>query len=202
MTSWGHIRITDPLTTFHYIYGTSMLILGKILEADPSLAKDAEPVNTPAFYLAALDVLEDGEDASHSVKSQKFPREDWRLAVSVGEYLRTIVMEDTLSLTRWAIGRTLVCLANEKLRRLTQTSNIAPLIDFHDDLWPKDSAFGASFSRRPPLTRRVTLPPMTPHQILLQAADQFSRGMSAFNQVGQVPTISYSRASYASFQTQ
>jgi len=155
-----------------------MLILGKILEAHPLLAKDAEPANTPAFYLAALDVLEDGENASHSVKSQRFPREDWRLAVSVGEYPETIVLEDTILLTGLSLsaGRTLVCLANEKLRRLTQTSNTAPLINFQDDLWPKDSAFGPSFSRRPPLTRRVTLPPMTPHQILLQAADQFSRG--------------------------
>jgi hypothetical protein len=85
MNSGDPIRATDPLTTFHYTYGTSLFILGKILEAYPLLAKDAEPANTPAFYLAALDVLEDGENASHSVKSQRFPREDWRLAVSVGK---------------------------------------------------------------------------------------------------------------------
>lgn len=87
------IRTTDPLTTFHYVYGTSMLLLGKILEAYPALSKPVEPVGTPAFYLAALDVLEDGESASHSFSSHKFLREDWRLAVSVGKCLKISFLE-------------------------------------------------------------------------------------------------------------
>jgi hypothetical protein len=78
------IRATDPPTTFHYVYGTSMLLLGKTLEAYPTLAKEVEPVGTPAFYLAALDVLEDGENASHLARNHKFLKEDWRLAFSIG----------------------------------------------------------------------------------------------------------------------
>lgn len=153
------IRTNDALTSFHYIYGTSMLLLGKILEAYPTLAKDVEPVNTPAFYLAALDVLEDGENAYHSVSGNRFPKEDWRLSVSV--------------------GRTLVCLAEEKLRRLSKSNQQANgfVINFQDDLWPKDSAFAPSFSKRPPLTRRVTLPSASPHEVLNSACDHFSRAM-------------------------
>lgn len=78
------IRAADPPTTFHYVYGTSMLLLGKTLEAYPTLAKEVEPVGTPAFYLAALDVLEDGENAPHSVHNHRFLKEDWRLALSIG----------------------------------------------------------------------------------------------------------------------
>jgi len=81
-----------------------MLMLGKILEAYPSLAKDVEPVNSPTFYLAALDVLEDGENASHSVNSGKFPREDWRLAVSMGGFLEAGVLNSILTIVwRYAI---------------------------------------------------------------------------------------------------
>jgi len=61
-----------------------MLLLGKTLEAYPTLAKEVEPVGTPAFYLAALDVLEDGENAPHSVHNHRFLKEDWRLALSIG----------------------------------------------------------------------------------------------------------------------
>lgn len=138
-----------------------MLLLGKTLEAYPTLAKEVEPVGTPAFYLAALDVLEDGVNAPHSVYNHRFLKEDWRLALS--------------------IGRTLVCLADEKLRRISSdhSSKISstPIVNFQDDLWPKDSAFGPSFTRRPPMTRRITLPLMSPHEIILQAVDQFSRAM-------------------------
>lgn len=51
-----------------------------------------------------------------------------------------------------------------------------PLVNFQDQVWPRDSAF-ASVSQRLPVTRRITLQGSTPHEILLQATDQFSRGM-------------------------
>jgi hypothetical protein len=82
------IRTNDPLTTFHYVYGTSLLFLGKILESHPFLAKDMEPVNSPAFYLAALDVLEDGENALHAAEGHKSLKEDWKLAISLGMIFR------------------------------------------------------------------------------------------------------------------
>lgn len=152
----------DRATAFHYIYGTSYFLLGKILEADPTLAKEGEPVNTPAFYLAAIDVFESGESLAHSTvtSDERLTREDWRLAIN------------------W--GRTLVCLADEKLRRLSQRRGKAAFtsaMNFQDDLWPKDSAFASSPSKRPLLARRVSLPSMTPHEVLLQASDQFSRGL-------------------------
>ena len=52
-----------------------------------------------------------------------------------------------------------------------------PLVDFQDPVWPRDSAFASVSHRRPPVTRRISLPSSTPHEILLQATDQFSRGM-------------------------
>lgn len=167
---WQHIAYsTDPMvakntdrpTAFHYLYGTSFLLLGKMLEADPSLAKDGEPVNTPAFYLAALDVFETGESLAHAASAdERVAREDWRLAIS------------------W--GRALVCLADEKLRRIAEREAEAagnPSVDFKNDIWPKDSGFASSSTRRPLLARRVSLPSMSPNEILLQAVDQFSRGL-------------------------
>jgi hypothetical protein len=88
------IRTNDPLTTFHYVYGTSLLFLGKILESHPFLAKDMEPVNSPAFYLAALDVLEDGENALHAAEGHKSLKEDWKLAMSLGMIFRA----------KWSLG--------------------------------------------------------------------------------------------------
>jgi hypothetical protein len=52
-----------------------------------------------------------------------------------------------------------------------------PPADFQDPVWPQDSAFASVSHRRPPVTRRISLPSSTPHEILLQATDQFSRGM-------------------------
>ncbi|KAG8807869.1 hypothetical protein FRC17_004227 [Serendipita sp. 399] len=152
------IRTTDGPSIVQYLYGTSLLLLGRILEVYPVLAKDGEPVNTPAFYLAALDVFEDGENAFRSVTDGVFLKGDWRLAYST--------------------GRTLVAVTEEKIRRLTRpTHTTATLVDFQDDLWPKDSGFARSFSKRPPLIRRVTLPSSTPNEMLTSACDHFSRAM-------------------------
>jgi hypothetical protein len=52
-----------------------------------------------------------------------------------------------------------------------------PLVDFQDPVWPQDSAFASVSQRRLPVTRRISLQGSTPHEILLQATDQFSRGM-------------------------
>jgi len=52
-----------------------------------------------------------------------------------------------------------------------------PFIDFQDEVWPRDSAFASISQRRLPVTRRLSLQGSTPHEILLQATDQFSRGM-------------------------
>jgi hypothetical protein len=88
----------DRPTAFHYMYGTALFLLGKILSAEPSLAKDGEPAGSPAFYLAALDVFEMGENLPRRWDEHGSSREDWRMAIV------------------W--GRCLVCLADEKLRRM------------------------------------------------------------------------------------
>jgi hypothetical protein len=74
-----------------------MFLLGKTLEAYPTLAKEVEPVGTPAFYLAALDVLEDGENASHLVHNHRFLKEDWRLALSIGMCLTLLSITNYIS---------------------------------------------------------------------------------------------------------
>ena len=93
--------VVDRPTAFHYMYGTALFLLGKIIAADPSLAKDAEPAGSPAFYLAALDVFEMGENLPKRWDEHGGPREDWRMAIV------------------W--GRCLVCLADEKLCKMKNT---------------------------------------------------------------------------------
>ncbi|KAG8840632.1 hypothetical protein FRB91_005868, partial [Serendipita sp. 411] len=152
------IRTSDGPSIIQYLYGTSLLLLGRILEVYPDLAKDGEPTNTPAFYLAALDALEDGENASRSMIDAVFCKGDWKLAYN--------------------IGRTLVSLTDEKVRRLSQPAHTTTtLVNFQDELWPKESSFARAVSKRPPLIRRVTLPGSTPHEMLTSACDQFSRAM-------------------------
>lgn len=51
------------------------------------------------------------------------------------------------------------------------------MVNFQDQLWPKGSPFAASIARRPPITRQISLRGSNPHDILLQATDQLSRGM-------------------------
>lgn len=100
----GVNRATPTLapSTFHYMYGTALFLLGKIIGAEPSLAKDGEPAGSPAFYLAALDVFEMGENLPRRWDEHGSSREDWRMAVV------------------W--GRCLVCLADEKLCRMESTN--------------------------------------------------------------------------------
>ena len=96
-------------TTFHYMYGAALFLLGKIISAEPSLAKDGEPAGSPAFYLAALDVFEMGENLPKRSDEQGSSREDWRMAIV------------------W--GRSLVCLADEKLCRMEKkTYGVYPFL--------------------------------------------------------------------------
>ena len=108
---------TTPATlvtpsTFHYMYGAALFLLGKIIGAEPSLAKDGEPAGSPAFYLAALDVFEMGENLPRRWDEHGSSREDWRMAVV------------------W--GRCLVCLADEKLGRMENTNyGLYPFTIYH-----------------------------------------------------------------------
>jgi hypothetical protein len=101
-TDVGRIYVDRP-TAFHYMYGTALFLLGKIISAEPSLAKDGEPAGSPAFYLAALDVFEMGENLPKRWDEHGSSREDWRMAIV------------------W--GRCLVCLADEKISRMENTTH-------------------------------------------------------------------------------
>ena len=71
------------------------------------------------------------------------------------------------------------------------SSRLEPsLQDFQDPVWPRDSAFASVSHRRPPATRRISLQGSTPHEILLQATDQFSRGML------HMPSVRRPRSAY------
>jgi len=108
---WNVERMfVDRPTAFHYIYGTALFLLGKIISAEPSLAKNGEPAGSPAFYLAALDVFEMGENLPKRWDEHGSSREDWRMAIV------------------W--GRCLVCLADETVCRMGNTIHGMHL--FHD----------------------------------------------------------------------
>ena len=85
----------DRPTAFHYIYGTALFLLGKIISAEPSLAKIGEPAGSPAFYLAALDVFEMGENLPKRWDEHGRSREDWRMAVVWGRCL--VCLADDIS---------------------------------------------------------------------------------------------------------
>jgi len=133
---------------------------------DPSLALEGESASPTAYWLAALDVFEAGENLpSRTDPSMSDAPEDWRMAVV------------------W--GRTLVCLADVKVTRSIRATqdtfdcvNSQPSFTAEDEPdWSPDSPFHAIASRRPPVTRRMTLTTASAHDLMVLAMDQFSRGI-------------------------
>ncbi|TFK48488.1 hypothetical protein OE88DRAFT_1664326 [Heliocybe sulcata] len=87
-------------------------------------------------------------------------------------------------------GRTLVCLADEKISRSMQArreaeeagqvySSFMAYDSFmaEEPKWPEDSIFFAIAQRRPPVTRRMSLASASANDIMMLAMDQFSRGI-------------------------
>ncbi|RDB18476.1 hypothetical protein Hypma_000319 [Hypsizygus marmoreus] len=167
-------------TAFHAILGTALFLFGNLIAQEPKLALEGEPDNPVAYWLAALDVFETGENLpSRTSGIGCEPPEDWRMAIV------------------W--GRTLVCIADETLTRAIKARQqqssgpvpvpssshegpfglVSPTAQFSADEpdWPPDSPFAAIAARRPPITRRMSLSTASPNDLMVLAMDQFSRGI-------------------------
>ena len=153
-------------TAFHAILGITLFLFGNLMAHDPSLALEGESASPTAYWLAALDVFETGENLpSRTDPDMSDAPEDWRMAVV------------------W--GRTLVCLADVKITRsikaphgnLAFLSSQASFTAEDEPDWSPNSPFHAIASRRPPVTRRMTLTSASAHDLMVLAMDQFSRGI-------------------------
>lgn len=156
--------------------------MGNIMAQDSSLALLDEPSSASTWWLAALDVFETGESLPCLIDGRggADAAEDWRMAIA------------------W--GRTLVCLADEKIssaerakaeaharatsegRSLSLAESWAYMADpgpftVSEPTWPKDSVFYTIAMNRPPVTRRMSLFSASAHDIMVLATDQFSRGI-------------------------
>ena len=160
---------------FHALFGSTLFFLGNLVAQDPSIPLPDEPTAASDYWLAALDVFQTGENlpaltggiAGHASGFADLT-EDWRMAVT------------------W--GRTLICLADEKLthslrlakERATGDYCVLPSaspFSLIEPKWSKDSPFAAIASSRPPVSRRITLYSATAHDVMVLAMDQFSRGI-------------------------
>jgi len=158
--------IAEQPTAFHTILGITLFLFGNLMAHDPTLALEGESASPTAYWLAALDVFETGENLpSRTDPEMSGAPEDWRMAVV------------------W--GRTLVCLADVKITRSIDAAqgnsaclNSKPSFTAEDEPdWSPDSPFHAIASRRPPVTRRMTLTSASAHDLMVLAMDQFSRGI-------------------------
>ncbi|KAA1470273.1 hypothetical protein DENSPDRAFT_858352 [Dentipellis sp. KUC8613] len=151
---------TELPTAFHAILGITLFLYGNLIAQESSLAFQGEPDTPIAYWLCALDVFEAAENLPSRTNGSMGDAEDWRMAIV------------------W--GRTLVCLADEKVNLKPQaapSSPFAPRLPTEEPQWPTDSPFRVIASRRPPVTRRMTLSSATANDIMVQAMDQFSRGI-------------------------
>lgn len=131
------------------------------------MALKGEPDSPVPYWLAALDVFETGENLPTRTNGLGCePPEDWRMAIV------------------W--GRTLVCLADETVSRALKAKESGSMADFltptaqfsaEEPDWPPESPFSAIAARRPPVTRRMSLFSASPHDLMVLAMDQFSRGI-------------------------
>jgi hypothetical protein len=138
--------------------GTALFYFGNLVAQDPSLAEPGEPDKAHIYWLAALDVFGTAESLPGRTNPSMYVNgEDWRMAII------------------W--GRTLVALADEMLTlRKSHPSAVAGILT-DEPKWPPDSIFTAIASRRPPMTGRMSLGIATADELLVLAADHFSRGI-------------------------
>ncbi|KAF9558335.1 hypothetical protein CPC08DRAFT_595866, partial [Agrocybe pediades] len=154
----------DLPTAFYTLLGSTLFFFGCLLDAHPHLAMPGEPARGMPYWLAALDVFEIGENLpvrTRGVLPGYVKGEDWRMAIM------------------W--GRTLVCVAEEVVRREREARKKREAEDPDEPVWPPNSPFAAIAARRPPLRARVSLKDggeaASPHALLVLAQDQFSRGI-------------------------
>ena len=148
------VRREELPTAFHATFGIALFLMGNIMAQDASLALLDEPSSASTWWLAALDVFETGESLPCLIDGRggADAAEDWRMAIA------------------W--GRTLVCLADEKIssaerakaeaharatsegRSLSLAESWAYMADpgpftVSEPTWPKDSVFYTIAMNRP-----------------------------------------------------
>ena len=79
-------------------------------------------------------------------------------------------------------GRTLVCLADDLANRQIQAKREGEdpnsvYLDMEEPKWPRGSPFHAIAAQRHPIMQRMSFVAATPNDLLVLAADQFSRGI-------------------------
>ena len=150
-------RAPELPTAFHALFGTALFLFGNLVAQDAANAQPGEPEFPCAYWLAALDVFETGENTPTPTDGRAAAvSQDWRMALI------------------W--GRTLVCLADMAVIRAANAAGPLPSIDalIDEPTWPP---FAAIASRRPPSTQRISLSCTSPHELMVLAVDQFSRGI-------------------------
>ncbi|KAF7331911.1 hypothetical protein MKEN_00071400 [Mycena kentingensis (nom. inval.)] len=142
------VRSESP-TAFHAILGTALFLFGNLVSQNPSLAVEGEPTSAPTYWLAALDVFETGDRTCG--RGCDNTSMDWRLAISWGRTL--------LAVTEWLLDERPPPPPEQKYPN------------------PSASPFAAIAFRRPPACRRISFSTTSPHELLLLAMDQFTRGI-------------------------
>ena len=182
-------RVDSP-TALHAVLGVALFLFGNVIAQNPSLALPREPTTPSPYWLAALDVLNAGDnlpcltDGTHAYSSSFYDAaggvsasaDDWRVAIA------------------W--GRTLVALAYEATKRASSPSPppspatarawlpSAPASP-HSPTPSPTSSSPPRYQPRSPLAAIATLrtPGLihaaraTAPELLTLAADQFSRGI-------------------------
>ncbi|KAJ7460693.1 hypothetical protein FB451DRAFT_1044838 [Mycena latifolia] len=167
-------KCRESPTAFHALLGTALFLFGNLIAQDPALALPDEPSTPATYWLAALDVFETGENlpSRTSGRGCEAP-EDWRMAIV------------------W--GRTLLCVADEALTLALDPAAPRPP---PEPKWPTPAAspFAAIAMRRPPASRRIALATAQPHDLLLLAMDQFTRGIFHMPHAHPAPSAAASAA--------
>lgn len=161
-------RCVEIPTSFHTIMGTALFLFGNLISQEPQAVLPGEPDTPAPYWLAALDVFETGENLPSRTNSQGCCcPEDWRMAIVWGRTLVALA-DETITRSRQAMSD-----AGDDGSFMTAAAEFAA--DEHN--WPADSPFATIASRRPPVTRRMSLSTASPNDLLVLAMDQFSRGI-------------------------
>lgn len=164
------------------------------MAANPELALPGEPPNPVPYWIAALDVFESGENLPTRVDGHRINPMPYHFSSNPSSRYATPPGEDWRMAIMW--GRTLVAIATEIVDRnrgkpppppqpQTFESPFPTNKDYlktgtiwdEEPEWPPESPFGVIVTRRPPITRRMSLNYATPHEMLQLAMDHFSRGI-------------------------
>ena len=170
-------KCKDLPTAFYTILGTTLFLFGNLIAQHSALALEGEPSIPTPYWLSAIDVFEIGDNLPirTSGRGCQSAPEDWRMGIV------------------W--GRTLVCIAEEVVsrRKAHPSPPPQPAFDLNgmpafgtsftpssspdEPQWPKDSPFALIVSRRPPVSRRLSMDTMSPNELMCLAQDQFARGI-------------------------